>query len=52
VLSLSAARGERKYQKEVVLPVPVLAKGATSSHRNGVFELTLRKVPATKKKAG
>jgi len=52
VLSLSAGRGERKYQKEVVLPVPVLAKGATSSHRNGVFELTLQKVPATKKKAG
>jgi len=52
VLSLSAARGERKYQKEVVLPVAVLAKGATSSHRNGVFELTLRKAPATKKKAG
>jgi HSP20 family protein len=52
VLSLSAARGERKYQKEVVLPAPVLTKGATSSHRNGMFELTLLKTKAKSKKAG
>ena len=52
VLSLSAARGERKYQKEVVLPVAVNAKGATSSHRNGMFELNLPKAKAKVKKAG
>jgi HSP20 family protein len=50
VLSLNAARGDRKYQKEVVLPAAVLAKGATSSHRNGMFELKLLKAPKTAKK--
>ncbi len=43
VLSLSAVRGERKYRKEVLLPVAVLTAGATPSYRNGVFELKLTK---------
>jgi len=45
ILNLTAARGERKYSKELLLPTPVLAQGAMSSYRNGVFEL---KLPKTK----
>ncbi|WP_224249738.1 archaeal heat shock protein Hsp20 [Hyalangium gracile] len=43
VLLLSATRGERKYRKEVLLSAPVQAQAATSSYRNGVFELKLPK---------
>lgn len=43
VLSLTAARGERKYRKEVLLSSAVQAQGATPSYRNGVFELRLPK---------
>jgi HSP20 family protein len=43
VLSLAAARGERKYRKEVLLSSAVQAQGATPSYRNGVFELRLPK---------
>jgi HSP20 family protein len=43
VLSLSAAQGERKYRREVLLPTPVRAEEAASSYRNGVFELKLPK---------
>ncbi|MDD5309890.1 MAG: Hsp20/alpha crystallin family protein [Deltaproteobacteria bacterium] len=43
VLTLNAARGERKYRKEVLLPAAVLVAGVTPSHRNGVFELKLPK---------
>lgn len=43
VLTLSAHRGERKYRKEILLPAPVRAQDATSSYRNGVFEIELPK---------
>lgn len=43
VLLLSATRGERKYRKELLLSAPVRAEGASSSYRNGVFELKLPK---------
>jgi HSP20 family protein len=43
VLHLSAAHGDRKYQKELLLPCAVDGKGATSSYRHGVFELKLPK---------
>ena len=43
VLELRAARGERKYRKEVLLPGAVRAQAATSSYRNGVFEIKLPK---------
>ncbi len=43
VLSLSATRGDRKYRKEVLLSAPVDAPAATSSYRNGVFEIHLPK---------
>lgn len=43
VLELSAARGERKYRKELLLPAAVHAQAVTSSYRNGVLELKLPK---------
>ena len=43
VLNLSATRGDRKYRKEVLLPSAVNAQAATSSYRNGVFEIKLPK---------
>jgi HSP20 family protein len=43
VLSLSATRGDRKYRKEVLLSSAVRAQAATSSYRNGVFEIKLPK---------
>lgn len=45
VLTLTATRGERKYRKEVLLDVAVRPEGATTSHRNGIFELKLPKAP-------
>jgi HSP20 family protein len=41
VLHLSAAHGDRKYQKELLLPATVSGQGATSSYRHGVLELKL-----------
>jgi HSP20 family protein len=43
VVSLSATHGERRYRKEVLLPSAAVSAGATSSCRNGVFELRLVK---------
>lgn len=43
VLNLSATRGDRKYRKEVLLTSEVRAQAATSSYRNGVFEIKLPK---------
>lgn len=43
VLNLTASRGERKYRKEVLLTSDVRAAEATSSYRNGVFEIKLPK---------
>ncbi len=43
VLSLSAAHGERKYRKEVLLSSAVRVRDAAPSYRNGVFELKLPK---------
>ncbi|HVE82623.1 MAG TPA: archaeal heat shock protein Hsp20 [Myxococcales bacterium] len=45
VLNLDASRGDRKYRKEVLLPAAVKAEEATSSYRNGVFEIRLPKAP-------
>jgi len=44
VVSLSATHGDRRYRKEILLPSPAVSEGATSSYRNGVFELSLAKV--------
>jgi len=43
VLTLSATRSDRKYRKEVLLPSAVRVQAATSSYRNGVFEISLQK---------
>lgn len=43
VLELSAARGNLKYRKEVLLPSTVRARAADSSYRNGVLVLRLHK---------
>lgn len=43
VVSLSATHGDRRYRKEILLPSPAASEGATSSYRNGVFELSLAK---------
>lgn len=43
VLVLTAAHGERKYRKEVLLASEVDVKRASPSYRNGVFELKLPK---------
>ncbi len=43
ILHLTAAHGDRKYQKEMLLPCAVSEKGTTSSFRHGVFELKLPK---------
>jgi HSP20 family protein len=43
VLTLSAKHGDRKYHKELLLSTAVHAEGATSSFRNGIFELKLPK---------
>ncbi len=43
VLNLAAEHGDRKYQKEILLPTAASAKGATSSYRHGVLELKLPK---------
>jgi HSP20 family protein len=43
ILNLSAAHGEKKYRKEILLPAAVMARKATSSYRNGIFELNLPK---------
>ncbi len=45
ILHLSAAHGDRKYQKELLLPSAVKEKGASSSYRHGVYELKLPKSP-------
>jgi HSP20 family protein len=43
ILVLTAAHGERKYRKELLLPCTVDKAEASSSYRNGVFELKLLK---------
>lgn len=44
VLVLDAGSGERRYHKELRLPVPVRGEGARAQLRNGVFELKLTRV--------
>ena len=38
-----ATTGNRKYAREVLLPVPVLSDGIVNSYNNGVLEIRLRK---------
>jgi HSP20 family protein len=41
VLDIQAARGDKKYRKEVLLPRSFAAEGMTHSCRNGILEVKL-----------
>lgn len=43
ILTLSAANGERKYYKEVVLPSDVDSNSVRSKYKNGVLEIRIGK---------
>jgi HSP20 family protein len=43
ILTLSAANGERKYYKEVLLPGDVDAESLKSKYKNGVLEIRMSK---------
>ncbi|MGQ9460988.1 MAG: archaeal heat shock protein Hsp20 [Candidatus Bathyarchaeaceae archaeon] len=47
-LTISVDTKERKYHKELELPAEVDPKNAKSSYRNGVLEVTLRRVEEKK----
>ncbi|MFH1652632.1 MAG: Hsp20/alpha crystallin family protein [Pseudomonadota bacterium] len=42
VLILNSS-GEKKYNKEILLPYPVLEEGMEKSYKNGIFELKFKK---------
>jgi HSP20 family protein len=43
ILEISTQRGERKYYKEVLLPMKAKAEALTSKYKNGVLEITIKK---------
>ena len=43
ILDISAARGDRKYHKEILLPSKVKADNMTSTFKNGVLEIKIQK---------
>ena len=43
ILDISAQTGDRKYHKEILLPVKVKAETITSSYKNGILEISIRK---------
>jgi len=43
ILEIAAQTGERKYRKEVLLPVKAKPENMTSAYRNGVLEVKIRK---------
>lgn len=43
ILDITASTGDRKYQKEVLLPCPVEGKSLGSWYRNGLLEIRLAK---------
>jgi HSP20 family protein len=49
-LTISVKAKERKYHKEFELPVKVDPKSTKSSYRNGVLEVTLRRIEEKKSK--
>jgi len=51
-LTISVDTPERRYYKEVKLPAKVNTKGAKTSYKNGVLEVTLPKIKEEKKPKG
>jgi HSP20 family protein len=43
ILDISAGTGDRKYHKEVLLPAKVKAETLTSSYKNGILEIKMKK---------
>ncbi|OGW16322.1 MAG: heat-shock protein Hsp20 [Nitrospirae bacterium GWA2_42_11] len=43
IIEISAQRGERKYYKEVLIPANVKAESLTSSYKNGILEVRIKK---------
>ena len=43
ILNISAQKGERKYKKEVLLPSKVEAEPMSSTYKNGILEIKLKK---------
>src|SRR3989338_8916342 len=43
ILDISVQSGERKYHKEVLLPVKALAENLSSSYKNGILEVKIKK---------
>ena len=42
-LDISAQTGNRKYHKEILLPAKVKAETLTSSYKNGILEISIKK---------
>jgi HSP20 family protein len=43
ILDISGQSGDRKYHKEVLLPAKVKAETLTSSYKNGILEIKIKK---------
>ena len=43
ILDISAQSGDRKYHKEVLLPAKVKAETLTTSYKNGILEIKIKK---------
>jgi len=43
ILDISVQSGDRKYHKEILLPVKVKAENLTSSYKNGILEVKIKK---------
>ena len=43
ILDISAQTGDRKYHKEILLPAKVKAETITSSYKNGILEISIKK---------
>jgi HSP20 family protein len=52
MLTMSVDTAQRKYYKEVKLPAKVNVKEAKTQYKNGVLEVTLRKIKGEKKTEG
>lgn len=48
-LEIRAARGDRRYNETVELPADIDEDSARATYKNGVLEVTFRKVPKSKK---